>query len=381
MALCLALGLAVSGAQADPSEWTLLAYLRTSGQLESAAEGYLQQFAEVLSGVGSGGEIQVAAQVEAQEPGVARRLVWREGRWSEERVACGEMDAPGAVSQFLGWGAQVASADRYLLLVLGHGRPPDENGPWPGGMRLSRLGQGLGQEGPKRLDVVFLDCCYAGSVETADVLREGARFMVAPPGLLYAPGMPWGQILASLARRPEMTPRELTVLAVSRARELWSSQPGRTAGLLALDLDRTAGLRAAVAALAEKLRGGLEPALAGLTLARGQASSGDHEDMVDATVLAEALAAVAPEPSVAQAAVGLAEVLRSATVMAWAQGSGGSQTVCGPGLFFPLGLGPGLSRYEGWPTGSLPAVWSPLLREYLEKMAGRAAATRAGRPS
>jgi len=374
-ALLCALWLPVAGVQAAAPRWTLLAYMQTSGQLEAAANGYLQQFGEALEGQARGGQVQVAAQVEGAgalaDPGLARRVVWSGGERTETQVRSGEMDAPGAVSDFLAWGVRAAPAERYLLLVLGHGRPPDENGPWPGGFRLSHLAQGLARSGPDKLEVVFLDCCYAGSMESAHLLRGEARFLVAPPGLLYAPGLPCGRILAALVARPEMTPRELSVLAVDQARELWSAQPGRTAGLLAMDLERAGELRPAVGDLAQALRAALEPSLANLTLARGQAMAwGAQAEVVDGTALAEALAQVSAEPGVAQAAARLAGALRAATVVAWAQGSGGGQTVCGPALYFPLGLGPGLARYENWPAGSLPAAWSPLLRAYLERMAG-----------
>jgi hypothetical protein len=283
------------------------------------------------------------------------------------------MDSPGAVADFVRWGLQQAPADHVLLLVLGHGRPSGEVDGGPGSLRASNLARGLAQATTSKLDVVFLDCCYGGSVETAGTLQGAARYLVGAPGLIYAPGLPWGRILADLSGRPEMSPRELSVLAVQEAQRSWSGRPDREAGLLAVDLAQAEGLSSAVEQLARVAGPGLDQGLPALTLARGQAANwGPQGEMVDAGALAEALAQVSTSPAVAEAAEKLGQAVRAATCAAWTRSDGRDLPGGGPALFFPLQPSVRAAQYDSSAPAGLTAVWGPFVRAYLQKLMRRA---------
>jgi len=367
----LALLLAGGSAQAAP-KWTLMAYLRSAGGLEEAATGYVEQFRAAVTSP----QVRVVVQVEvAQRPGWAWRLVITSAGITDlGRAQHGEMNRAATLAQFLRWAAGQAPADHYLLLALAHGRPPVPevtSGLRRGGeLGIGNLADALAADSDLDFDVVFLDCCYTGSVEVADRLGEAARYLVAVPGLLYSPGLPWGQILEELGRDPEKSAQEVSLMALEQTREFWRQRPEVPAGLVVVDLARARELSQAIRELAQvslPLIGDLAPQI---TLARGQAPSwGPQGEMVEVSALADTLAEMTPHGQVAAQAQEVSRAARAATVAVWAQGiSGSHQAGVGLGIFFPMTLQAWSARYGAGAIPSFAATWEPFLRAYLQSI-------------
>lgn len=377
VALGMGLVLLLAGGRADATPtWTLIAYLRSAGGLEEAAAGYLEQFRAAVTSP----QVRVVVQAEvAQRPGEAQRLVISsESVTDRGQAELGEMDSATTLAAFLRWAVVQAPADHYLLLVLAHGRPPaPEVTPGlyrEGEIGLGHLSRALGADCGVEFDVVFLDCCYTGSVEVADRLGEAARYLVAAPGLLYSPGLPWGQILRELGRDPQQSAQAVSLTALEAAREFWTPRPEVPAGLVVVDLARARELSQAIRELAQvslPLIGDLAPQI---TLARGRAPSwGPQGEMVEVSALADTLAEMTPYSQVAEQAQEVSRAARAATVGAWAQGiGGGHQAGVGLGIFFPLTLQSWSARYGASDVPSFAATWEPFLRAYLRSITARA---------
>ncbi len=369
MAVLLALGLADPGRAAGT--WTLMAYLRTQGGLAEAAQGYLAQ----LCANGSD-RLRVAVQLEeAHSPGRARRLLLPLGTDNEGNSVVADMGSAAALSDFLGWAQEEAPGDRSVLLILAHGMPPAPAGAptalEPGTLAPSAIAAALAQALSGGLDVVFLDCCYTGSVEVADELAGRARYLVAPPGLLYSPGLPWGAIAAQLRARPEMSARELARVAVQESRSFWATHPEVPAGLVAIELDRVPELSQAVSDLAQAALPVLAELTPQITLARGQAATwGPHSEMVNVEAWAAALAAITPLPEVAEHAERVSAAARAAAVAGWRQEAAAPGSEPGVGIFFPMALQGWSARYGTERPRGFRASWESFVKAYLQRVSG-----------
>ncbi|NLO74740.1 MAG: hypothetical protein GX100_11625 [candidate division WS1 bacterium] len=366
-----ALWLLATAGHADSPQWTLLAYLRSAGGLAEAAEGYLQQFDNQAIGP----QVQVLTQIESPDrPGQARRLVFQSGPIQGTATTCGDMDSPAALGDFLRWGREHASGEHLLLLVLAHGPWPAEESPRPGTVQLGNLAQALAQADTLP-EAIFLDSCYSGTLESLDHLQGRARYLVAAPGLLYSPGLPWGRILTALARKPEMSVRDLCQLVVEQTCDFWSARPATPAGLVALDLNQAPALLQATRQLALTGLPMMNQTLADLTGARGQAPTwGPHDELVEAGTLADTLAGLTANHALAAAARRTGRAARATTLAAWSQQIGNdSRSLSGPGVFFPL-------RTVGWPAAyrqsepaGFAAVWGSFVQAYLHEMTAKVA--------
>ncbi len=355
------------------STWTLMAYLRSQGGLCSAAQGYLSQFRAALGDAPARGQVRVAAQIEEPDgAAVARRLVLpQDGRETGSVTVGGDMGTAAGVADFLRWARQAAPAERYALLILAHGVPPapDDSGPTvqAGRLGLEPLAEGLAEEKTPHFEVIFLDCCYSGSVEVADRLVGRARYLVAAPGLLYSPGLPWEAILGQLARRPEMGGRALALETSDQTRRFWEQQSEDPASLVAVDLDRVPELTQALRGLAQVTLPRVAQLAPALTLARGRAAGwGPQRELVEVGSLAAALAETAPIAVVAEQAQRVSAAAHEAAVQAWRLEPGSSdQLGAGLAVFYPLSIRAWSLRYAAAQASGLASDWARLLRAYL----------------
>ena len=360
-----------------------MAYLRAQGGLQEAASGYLKQMREAL-GAG-GGAVAVAAQVEDEtQHDVARRMVLPGGLGvgAKPVEVSADMGRVPALRDYLRWAQAAAPAARYALLILAHGVPPAPEQQEPdnaaGRLEIGALAEALAEGTAPRLEVVFLDCCYSGSVEVADRLVGRARYLVAAPGLLYSPGLPWGAIVAQLAREPEMGGRDLALEASRLARAYWSGRREMSASLAAVDLDRLPALTEALRSMAQIALPRVEQLAPELTLARGRASGwGPQRELVEVASLAEALAETTSVVEVAEQAKRVSVEAHNAIVEAWRQEPGDSaQTGAGLGIFYPLSIRSWAVGYGADPGEGFTADWALLLRAYLQRMAWLAKGTK-----
>ncbi len=353
-----------------------MAYLRSQGGLHDAAQGYLAQFRRAVGEAEAGGEVRIAVQLEEPDgPPVARRLVLPQaGDQPGRQVVAGDMGTAAAVADFLRWARQAAPAERYALLILAHGVPPAPDEAEPavpaGRLALEPLAEGLAEVNTPPFEVIFLDCCYSGSVEVADRLVGRARYLVAAPGLLYAPGLPWEAILRQLKQRPQMGGRALALEASAQTRRFWEQRPEEPASLVAVDLDRVPALTQALRSLAQVALLQIAELTPALTLARGRAAGwGPRRELVEVGSLTAALAETAPVGVVAEQARLVSTAAQEAIVQAWRMAPGDSeQSGAGLAVFYPLSISAWSLRYGAAQSGGFVSDWALLLRAYLGSM-------------
>ncbi len=301
----LALGAPV-GARADG--WAVIANLAGRGDLAQDVQLHASALRELRP------PTRYVLQATGAEAEGARW--WWQGLEAGMRPGSGPVGTSVA-GRALGWRdlllrARPAWEDRSrLVLLLGHGLPPEADGErtghgWrafveegPGhsrGMAAARLAGGLGEglRGSQRpsVDLLVLEACYSASLEALAEVAPWARFVVVVPGEVVSPGIAWGDVASWLNAQPERSPEALgrQVLAATAA-------PGRRQALLpwSLTLVDLSRMPAVLEALAEVSREAAEnPIVFGDAARWAQARSGVGEKLApacDVADLARALSA------------------------------------------------------------------------------------------
>ena len=143
---------------------------------------------------------------EAAEGGKNRFLL-------EQELPGASMADPETLSDFIRWGTATCPAEKYALVLWGHGEGSrtgmfiDEN---YGGdvMRLDELHDAL-DAGGADFELVLFDACMMANIETAWAVHERARWMVASEEVVPGPGTAAGAWLQELYNNPTCTGRQL----------------------------------------------------------------------------------------------------------------------------------------------------------------------------
>lgn len=143
----------------------------------------------------------------------------------------------------------------------------------------------------RNLDVLGLDACLMSMAEVGYENRGTADFTVGSEEVEPGDGWPYDTILSDLARKPQMTARDLASTIVKRYLASYPANSGVTQS--ACDLAQSTALREAVSGLGETLRSSLPDAItrAGLIQTRAQVQSYETRDYVDLRDLCELLLA------------------------------------------------------------------------------------------
>jgi len=129
------------------------------------------------------------------------------------------MADPGQLFAFVDFAAEEFPADRYVLVLWGHGA--GWRGLCPDGnyiMSLSELGDALEavrQSVGRPLDMVVVDACAEATLEVLYEIREGAHYLVASELLMPYEGLPWNTILTEHARDTERPVADLGKVIVA----------------------------------------------------------------------------------------------------------------------------------------------------------------------
>ena len=376
---------AVVAGAAAPAPWTLMAYLDGSGELRPAAEHYREQ---LLSGE-QGGQVRVLVQVNARaDEGSKAEAVrcWRDqlDHSCAEQVGGDDAHSPEGLANFVKWSMQQAPAQRYALLIMGHGEwlvPPlsgeraaaGEGGPLSieGIATALRDAERCAGSGP--LEIVFLDCCHGATLEVIWELREVARYLVGPPGLMYSPGLPWGSIVQELQGRPQASGRDLAEIAVRAGGAFWRSEPDLPVALIAMDLARLESVVHALFGLSQRAVVQMPAVAPEIALARSRTVTwGRRRSVTDLGGFANVLAEVSTSPGVAQQAWEVSQAIREATVASHIQGANtrGKARGTGLGIFFPLNLEKAElpAVYRQTARMSEQSGWGRFLQSYLTQL-------------
>jgi len=346
-----AVGLGVA-AQAGGAEWTVLAYLSGDGSLEQTARHY----AHVLAAVPGSARVGIAVQID-RGPGFsdeaggyedARRVVLqttaagvpRRWRWSGWRAEV-NMGDPATLVEFLAWGAQAVPAEKYLVLLVGHGsgvRPfvagsggrdqgvaydATSDGDSLAPEEFSAAGPAIVRAlGGQRIELLAIDACFSASAEVATEVASIAGMMAGSPNLLYEPGVPWGSVLGELCEREGLTGETVAVRAVGAVQSADTATGAGKGSYSAARLSGVAELETALRELSDALCRSMPQAAPAVTAARAKSARGGlSEEMLDLRAFLQALAeeAEAAElPEISGRAVAAGQALGAMVVVSYA---------------------------------------------------------------
>ena len=258
------------------ANWTVLAYMSADNDLEP----YLIEDLNEMEMVGSTPRVNIVAQLD-RHPGYDGS----NGDWSGTRRYRVEPDKDSRVigsrlledlgeknmgdlstfQDFLLWGAEKFPAQRYQLVLSGHGDG------WGGisqdftdgndKLAVGEVAAGLRAFSSARngtpAEVLELDVCYWALLETDWALRDLASYIVASEDIDPSAGQSYNLYLEHLVAEPEMTARNLSIQLIEAFRtgyaeggfwpednDTYTQSAVETAGLAALAeaLDRFNGL-------------------------------------------------------------------------------------------------------------------------------------------
>lgn len=271
---------------------TVMVYMVADNNLEPAAVRDLQE----MIAVGSDERFTMLTQTDRAEhfskDGVggldnwtgAKRLKVEKGALVEKAdLGKMNMSSSESLADFIGWAAQEAPADRYVLILWDHG------GAWPGFgddysagakngiMTLNKLTQGL-TDGMKAAQIekfalIGFDACLMSSLETTLSLGAFTDHMLASEELEPAHGWDYNSF-AALKQNTSLDAVALgqTIIDGYKGQAASSKKPNVTLALT--DLRTVSGVRDAMMALVDKIQGG---DLASVQADLGQAKNGSRE--------------------------------------------------------------------------------------------------------
>ncbi|MGE0882301.1 MAG: clostripain-related cysteine peptidase [Blastocatellales bacterium] len=195
-------------------------------------------------------------------------------------------DYRAVIRDFIKWGMENYKADRYMVILSGHGSGTIGDFLAPGGTPWRSLSipdlrvifedvekalyperyEERGAGNPRKLiNVLGLDSCLMSMAEVAIEVEDYVEFLVAAEGFEPNTGWPHERIMTTLFNNPNQTPitlaKDIVVKYVDYYRDYLAA--GRAVDLSACDLDpeRCKKLKDAIKELAKTLKDGLEGCL------------------------------------------------------------------------------------------------------------------------
>jgi hypothetical protein len=253
------LGGKADGEPAPRKAWTFLHYGAADNNL---AADILQDVNE-LEVVGSSADVHVVAFLDHAERGASRLYLEQDtdlDTLGSAELTLGDVDSgdPQTLIDFAAWAIESFPADRYALVIGGHGggdprvmAPDDKSGNDLSLRELWRALRFVHQATGQRLAVFGGDACLMQTVETAVELAGDADFVVASE--LTEPGAGWSydRILAELVTRPDMPTIDLAGEMVEAYRAVYAADE---VTLTAVETARVGDLAASLSRLSTALR-------------------------------------------------------------------------------------------------------------------------------
>ena len=212
----------------DGSSATVLVYLNGS-DLESQAGEATSDIAEMLeSGIGDNANvvIETLGTSQWQNYGIAsdhtQRYAVEQGELTLVDDSLGQLDTtdPATLADFISWGAENYPADRYILVLWDHGAGPvygfgyDEFQSEQSALTLDEMKQAFEVNPNVHFDIIGMDCCIMGSLETCLVLQPYCDYMVVSED--FEPGIGWSYEgwMGQLEQNPGMDTVQLGTVIV-----------------------------------------------------------------------------------------------------------------------------------------------------------------------
>ena len=193
----------VRAATTNAKSATVLVYMNGS-DLESEAGEATSDITEMLeSGIGTNANvvIETLGTRQWQDYGIAsdhtQRYAIKQGKLELVDDSLGQLDTtnPNTLADFIRWGTENYPADRYILLLWDHGAGPvygfgyDEFQGDYAALTLDEMKQALDANPGVHFDMIGMDCCIMGSLETCVALQPYCDYMVLSED--FEPGIGW----------------------------------------------------------------------------------------------------------------------------------------------------------------------------------------------
>jgi hypothetical protein len=401
------------------AKWTWLVYMAGDNNLEGAAPADLAEMAQA----GSTSDVNILVELDTEEKKTYRYRIDKGNKVALQTLPGINTGDPAALTDFIKWGAKVAPADHYALVVWNHGGgfedlPFDYNAmrsmrPAEAGrtLKLSRslfrstkktiaarnlneraialdcgsrdyldnqeLRLALEQSGV-RLDLFGCDACLMNMLEIGYEMRSTANVMVGSEEVEPGAGWDYKAILTKLVQSPTLPAPDLAKLVTTSYAEFYKKHPAGGVTMSAVDLTKIVS----VANLVDQLGAALCKTMASSHTAIGAASNGaltfETPDYVDLGDFALRLSKTLPQGSAAATSANavLAALAPSAGFVLEKASRGTKMAkATGVSVFFPSpksGIDPHamLADYNKLQIVRDYSGWSQMIAAYLEASLG-----------
>jgi hypothetical protein len=177
-----------------------------------------------LQEVGASGAVSIAVQVDLRLFPPVRFVIDSDGIIQDlQHRRESSAGQPETLTSFLKWAEAKFDAERYLLILWGHGvgigfelefATNLADGPFDGedGLKVRELAdvlKGYVKRQQRPIDLVGFDACYMIGIEIVYELRGLAAYLVGPQSSLPFGGWPYTPVIRALKKNPRQSPRQL----------------------------------------------------------------------------------------------------------------------------------------------------------------------------
>jgi hypothetical protein len=233
------------------STWTIFVYLSGDNDLEDM----VSKNRGLLKSIGSTDDVNIIALTDEKGENNTK-LSYIELRSTNE-TSLKELD-PGyadelnmgdnvTLENFAIWSMDNYPADRYVLILWGHGEGwkgvAQDRGDYLTMQELdTALGRIVDHNDGKKLDIIGFDACGMGMLEVFYQVKDYADIAIASEKDIPEHGWPYYHFLKPLTEDPGMSPEDLSRLIVDEYTDSYSSglveDEGISVGLTAVDLSK-----------------------------------------------------------------------------------------------------------------------------------------------
>lgn len=389
---------------ATKKAWTVMVYMAGDNNLDPDGVKDLKE----MKKVGSTDQLNIVAQFDRAAGHVARRYYLRKGGivTGDAVASLGDVNTgdPANLSDFINWGIKTYPAEHYLLVLWNHGQGWDDTdiyadersralrrlasgrvrhalfhtpvrrtleqaGKEPlaraillddgakdflDNLEMKKVLAGMAKTLKRKLDILGMDACLMSMAEVGYQVSGSVAYTVGSEQTEPNNGWPYDKILAELAAKPKMTPRELSALIVDKY--LASYKPADGVTQSACDLAKAGELATAMAALAKALTASLKDAGARqrILVVRNQVQSYEVPDNIDLVDFCNLLAKAGADAATVAACQKVVAAVKSSYVVAQGYKGGDLKNSNGVAIYFPtkavspLYAGLDFSKKTGW---------------------------------
>jgi hypothetical protein len=184
-------------------EWLLLYWMPYDNNLS----GWEETILGMLARGASGRRTLVAVQSDSASREGLLRSVMVGGTVTREEIGEKDSSSPAGLDAFLQWARSQYQAERWAIIFLGHGGrldsiSPDLDSRQPRWMNIRDISRSLTRfdraiDG--RLELLFLQNCFKGTIEVLFEFRNAARYTLSSQSLVGVPNYYYEPLLQSLS--------------------------------------------------------------------------------------------------------------------------------------------------------------------------------------